>query len=120
MTIVSTVLITLVAVIHVYIMVLEMLLWTTPRGTRTFGISAEFAEQSRPLAANQGLYNGLLAAGLASSLFAADPVRGPGTVFLLLWVIIAGIFGAATVNKRIIVVQALPGVAALVAFLAAS
>lgn len=97
----------LVALLHVYILVLEMFLWTTPRGQKAFGITAEFAEQSRVLAANQGLYNGFLAAGLFWGLYLG--VEGHGVkVFFLSCVFIAGIYGAATANKRILFVQSLP------------
>jgi putative membrane protein len=106
----------LVIAIHLYIVVLEMLLWTTPTGRRAFGLSEEFAKQSKTLAANQGLYNGFLAAGLAYGLWRG----GQGhefVVFFLACVIIAGLFGAATASKKILFIQALPAAAALAAVL---
>ena len=109
----ATVLVLLVAAIHVYILVLEMLLWRTPRGLRAFGLDQAFADRSAPLAANQGLYNGFLAAGLLWGAVAADPVGFQVRVFFLGCVIVAGLFGAATVNRRILIVQALPAVIAL-------
>ena len=109
----ATVLVLLVAAIHVYILVLEMLLWRTPRGLRAFDLDQAFADRSAPLAANQGLYNGFLAAGLLWGAVAADPVGFQVRVFFLGCVIVAGLFGAATVNRRILIVQALPAVIAL-------
>jgi len=103
-----------VAALHGYILVLEMFLWRTPRGRKVFGTTAEFAEASAPLAANQGLYNGFLAAGLAWGLIAADPTGFRVKVFFLACVIVAGLYGAATVNRRILLVQALPAAVALI------
>ena len=120
MDILAAVLVAVVAAIHVYIVILEMVLWSTPRGLRAFGTDQAFADQSAPLAANQGLYNGFLVAGLVWGLLAADPVGFQVTVFFLGCVIVAGVFGAATVNPRILVVQAVPGAIALVAVLAAA
>ena len=99
----------LVALLHLYFMVLEMFLWTKPFGRRTFGLSAEFAAASKALAMNQGLYNGFLAAGLLWSLAAGLQAK----VFFLACVIVAGVFGALTVNRKILWVQALPGAIAL-------
>lgn len=108
---VAVVLVALVALLHVYFLVLEMFLWTTPTGRRTFGTTAEFADQSAALAKNQGLYNGFLAAGLAWGLVAEqEDVQ----VFFLACVIVAGLYGALTVNRRILLVQAVPAVVALV------
>jgi putative membrane protein len=110
---VANVLVLLVAALHVYFLVLEMFLWRTPRGMRAFGLDQAFADRSASLAANQGLYNGFLAAGLAWSVLAADPVGFQVKVFFLACVIVAGLFGAATVNRRIALVQALPAAIAL-------
>jgi putative membrane protein len=99
----------LVALLHVYFLVLEMFLWTTPRGMRVFGTTPEFAAASKSLAANQGLYNGFLAAGLIWGIFAGNPVK----IFFLACVIVAGAYGAATVNLKILWVQALPAAIAL-------
>jgi putative membrane protein len=111
-------LVAFVAIEHLYILVLEMFLWTRPAGLRTFGLTPEFAEQSAALAANQGLYNGFLAAGLIWSLVRKQdgfPIR----VFFLGCVIVAGIFGAVTAKPSILFVQAVPAIAALlVSFLA--
>ncbi|HKW37944.1 MAG TPA: DUF1304 domain-containing protein [Burkholderiales bacterium] len=101
----------LVALLHVYFLVLEMFLWTRPFGMKAFGITPEFAAASKALAANQGLYNGFIAAGLAWSVFlGSEPVAG----FFLGCVIAAGVFGAITVSMKIFWVQALPGIVALV------
>jgi putative membrane protein len=99
----------LVALLHLYFLVLEMFLCTKPFGRRTFGLSAEFAAASKALAMNQGLYNGFLAAGLLWSLAAGLQAK----VFFLACVIVAGVFGALTVNLKILWVQALPGAVAL-------
>ena len=120
MAIASNVVVALVALIHVYIVVLEMFLWQTPRGLKSFGIDAEFAARSATLAANQGLYNGFLAAGLVWGVLAGDPVGFQVTLFFLGCVIVAGIYGAATVSRRILVVQAVPAMIALVAVLVAA
>ncbi|MBX3532247.1 MAG: DUF1304 domain-containing protein [Rhizobiaceae bacterium] len=111
---VATVLIALVALIHVYIVVLEMLLWEQPTGRKVFRTTAEFAAQSKTLAMNQGLYNGFLVAGLAWGLWLGDAGFAV-KVFFLLCVLVAGLFGAATVSRRILYVQALPAALALVA-----
>jgi len=100
----------LVALLHVYFLILEMFLWTRPFGMKTFGLTPEFAAASRALAANQGLYNGFIAAGLAWSVFlGSDPI----CVFFLGCVIVAGVFGAITVSRKIFWVQGLPGIVAL-------
>ena len=114
MNVVAGVLVGLVAALHLYFLVLEMFLWTTPTGRRTFGLDPDFAERSRALAANQGLYNGFLVAGLIWGLVAD---RTDVQVFFLGCVVVAGVFGAATVNRRILLVQALPAAVALVAVL---
>ena len=111
----ATVAVLLVALLHVYFLVLEMFLWRTPRGRRAFGTDEAFAERSAALAANQGLYNGFLAAGLSWGAVAGDPVGFQVRLFFLGCVIVAGVYGAATVNRRILVVQALPAAIALAA-----
>ena len=108
----ANVAVALVALLHLYFLVLEMFLWDKPAGLRAFGHTREAAASSKVLAANQGLYNGFLAAGLlwGVSLGAAgNPVK----VFFLLCVVVAGIFGAATASRKILFVQALPGLIAL-------
>jgi len=119
MTVVADIVVGLVAAIHVYILVLEMFLWQTPRARAAFGTTPEFAAATAVLAANQGLYNGFLAAGLVFGLVASDAVAFPVTVFFLACVIVAGLYGAATASKRIIFVQALPAAVALVLVLVA-
>jgi putative membrane protein len=104
----------LVALLHLYFLVLEMFLWTKPYGRRVFGLTPEKAALTRSLAANQGLYNGFLAAGLAWGLWAGGGAEGHALkVFFLGCVIVAGIFGAATANRKILWVQAVPGAVAL-------
>lgn len=107
MALAANVVVGLVALLHVYILVLEMFLWTTPRGRKAFGLTPEFAEQTRVLAANQGLYNGFLAAGLLWGLW-LGPTGQSVKVFFLACVLVAGIYGAATANKRILFIQAVP------------
>ena len=117
MTLVANIAVGMVALLHVYFLVLEMFLWTRPFGRRTFGLTPEFAAASRSLAANQGLYNGFLAAGLFWSLPSADfPARA---TFFLGCVIVAGLYGGATASKGIFYFQALPGALALGAVLLA-
>jgi putative membrane protein len=117
MSILATGLVLLVVLIHVYIVILEMFLWRTERGRRAFGTDQEFADKSATLAANQGLYNGFLAAGLVWGLVAADPVGLQFKVFFLGCVTVAGVYGAATVSSRILFVQALPAAIALLVVL---
>ena len=100
----------IVALIHVYIVVLEMFLWERPTGLRTFGMDADFAAATRVLAANQGLYNGFLAAGLFWSLHTGDVHVQR---FFLGCVVTAGVYGALTANARILLIQAMPAVLAL-------
>ncbi|MFE2757021.1 DUF1304 domain-containing protein [Actinosynnema sp. NPDC059335] len=113
MQIAADVLTALVAAIHLYIVVLEMVLWTTPRGRAVFGTTPEFAAQSKVLAANQGLYNGFLAAGLVVALVVRGTTGFAFAVFFLVCVIVAGLYGAATVSRRILVVQSVPAAIAL-------
>jgi putative membrane protein len=115
---IASALVALVALLHLYFMALEMFLWDRPFGRRTFGLTPEFAAASRALAANQGLYNGFLAAGLAWGLWLGDAGR-PVQFFFLACVIVAGVFGALTVNRKILYVQALPAAVALVVLAAA-
>ena len=111
-------LVALVALIHLAILVMEMFLWETPQVRRIFGISPEFAANTRVLAANQGLYNGFLAAGLILALVRGIPGTGIDLAsFILACVIVAGLYGAATAARRILYVQALPAALALVAVL---
>ena len=114
MTHLATTLIVLVAALHLFFLVLEMFLWTRPYGRKVFRQSREAAEQSKVLAANQGLYNGFLAAGL---VWAAATGQRDVALFFLGCVVVAGLFGAATVNRRIFFVQALPALLAIAAVL---
>jgi len=105
----------LVALLHVYFLVLEMFLWTTPFGQKTFRRSREEQEQTKVLAKNQGLYNGFLAAGLCWSAVASDGTSAfPLRAFFLGCVLIAGLYGGATAARKIFFVQALPGAIGLV------
>ena len=117
MTVLAQILVGIVAALHLGFLVLEMFLWNTPRGRATFGTTPELAAESATLAANQGLYNGFLAAGLVWGLIAADPVGFQAKVFFLVCVIIAGLYGARTVSSRILLIQAGPAVLALAAVL---
>ena len=101
----------IVAALHAYFLVLEMFLWTTPVGQKTFKRTAEQQIETKALAQNQGLYNGFLAAGLVWSYWAGYDVR----VFFLVCVVVAGVYGAITASRSILFVQAIPGAAALAA-----
>ena len=116
MHLIATVLVLLVAVLHVYILVLEMFLWTRPLGLKTFRNTPEKAAMTKVLASNQGLYNGFLAAALFAGLAFGQPVL---VVFGLACVIVAGVYGAATVSRRIFFVQSVPAILALGAVLVA-
>lgn len=107
-----------VALFHLGILVMEMILWETPRVRSIFGTSREFAAATRTLAANQGLYNGFLAAGLLWSLAQGEAGQS-ALAFFLACVAIAGIFGGATVARRIFLVQGLPAIVALAALVLA-
>jgi len=108
-------LVAFVALIHLYILVLEMFLWRTPYGRKVFRLSDERADATAQLAANQGLYNGFLAAGLLWSLLSPADQLVPRATFFLACVAIAGLYGAATVMRRILYVQTVPAVVALAA-----
>ncbi|MEU6372422.1 DUF1304 domain-containing protein [Streptomyces sp. NPDC046909] len=116
---VANVLVALVAVLHAYILVMEMFLWQKKPGMSFHGFDREMAKATAPMAANQGLYNGFLAAGLVWGLIAADPTGFRAQVFFLSCVIVAGVYGAVTANIRILAAQALPGALALGAVLLA-
>jgi putative membrane protein len=112
---IANTLVALVAALHVYFLVLEMFLWTKPLGLKIFHNTPEKARDSQVLAANQGLYNGFLAAGLGWGLLHAAPAFAfQIKVFFLLCVIVAGFYGAASVNRRILYVQAAPALLALI------
>jgi putative membrane protein len=119
LTTLARIAVALMAALHVYILVLEMFLWTTPRGQRAFGLTPDFARATKALAANQGLYNGFLAAGLVWGL-ALGPAGHAVEIFFLACIIVAGVFGAATAARKILFVQAVPGAVALALVLAAA
>ena len=112
---IANIVVALVAALHVYFLILEMFLWTKPLGLKTFRNSLEKATDSAVLAANQGLYNGFLAAGLIWGLVQSVPAFAfLIKTFFLLCVIVAGIYGSATVSRRILYVQAAPAAIALI------
>ena len=113
---IASVLIALVALLHVYFMYLEMVAWDTPAGRKAFGLTPEFSAASKALAMNQGLYNGFLVAGLVWGLWLGEAGFAV-KVFFLACVLVAGLFGAATVGIKILYVQAVPGALALIALL---
>ena len=116
MTLLAAALVGLIALLHGYILVLEMFLWTTPRAMKAFGTTPEFAATTRDMAGNQGLYNGFLAAGLIWGL-----VTGSAAIqlFFLACVAVAGLYGAATANRRILFIQTVPAALAALAVLLA-
>ncbi len=118
MTTVTNLAVALVALLHLGFLILEMFLWSKPLGLRTFGLTPEFAKASKALAANQGLYNGFLVAGLVWGLSLGE-AENAIKIFFLICVVVAGVFGALTANPRILWVQALPGAIALALVLAA-
>jgi putative membrane protein len=112
---IANIVVTLVALLHVYFLVLEMFLWTKPQGLKAFRLSLEKATDSAVLAANQGLYNGFLAAGLFWGLVHPTPAFAfQIKAFFLSCVIVAGVYGAATVSRRILYMQAAPAALALI------
>jgi len=114
---IATILTGIVAVLHVYFLILEMFLWDKPTGQKAFGNTAEFARATKTLAANQGLYNGFLAAGLGWGL-ALGPSGMAVKAFFLGCIVVAGVFGALTANRKILLIQALPAALALIALIA--
>ena len=114
---IANVLIGLVALLHLYFMYLEMVAWDTPAGRKAFKLTPEFSAASKALAMNQGLYNGFLVAGLVWGLWLGD-AGFEIKIFFLGCVIVAGLFGAATVGIKILYVQAVPALLALAALLA--
>lgn len=109
---ISNILITLIAALHIYILVLEMFLWDTPRGQRAFHLTPDFSKQTKVLAANQGLYNGFIAAGLITGLLMGEDGFA-FKLFFLICIAIAGIYGAATSNRKILFVQTVPAIVGL-------
>lgn len=120
MSIIANVFVALVALEHFYILVLQMFMWTSPRGRKAFRMSPQKAEATQVLAANQGLYNGILAAGLVWSLVQRDPMFAfQLKLFFVGAVITAGLYGGLTVSRRIALVQAVPAIIAFVLVLLA-
>jgi putative membrane protein len=109
----ADIVVALVALLHVYFLVLEMFLWTRAFGRKVFGLTPEFAQASKVLAANQGLYNGFLAAGLFWGLTLGQDGTGV-KVFFLACVLVAGLYGAATASRKILFVQGVPGALGLI------
>lgn len=114
MSLVADAIVALLALIHVYILVLEMFLWDTPKGRKAFGLTPEFSAATKVLAANQGLYNGFLAAGLIWGLWLGDEGFGV-KVFFLACIGVAGLYGAATATRKILFIQAVPAALGLMA-----
>jgi len=112
MTLLANILVGLIALFHIYFLVLEMFLWDKPQGLKTFGHTLESASASKTLAMNQGLYNGFLAAGLLWGLGLGE-AGGSIKIFFLACVLIAGVFGGLTASRKILFVQALPAAVAL-------
>ncbi|MFI5304935.1 MAG: DUF1304 domain-containing protein [Nitrospiria bacterium] len=113
MTIIANIAVALVALLHLYFMILEIFFWDKPLGLRVFALTPEFAKASKVLASNQGIYNGFLFAGCVWGLIlgaSGNPIK----IFFLCCVVVAGVFGALTANRKILWIQALPGVTALV------
>ncbi len=118
MSMVANSVIAAIALLHLWFLILEMFLWTKPAGRRAFGLSAELARQTKALAANQGLYNGFLAAGLVWGLSLGSAGLGV-KIFFLGCVLLAGIFGGLTASRKILWIQALPALIALALLLPA-
>ncbi|NRA68052.1 MAG: DUF1304 domain-containing protein [Pseudobacteriovorax sp.] len=114
MTIINTILVILVALLHFYFLYLEMFLWTKPRTRKIFGLTESFANESVKLAANQGMYNGFLASGLVYGLLIGDhPAGQPIIVMNLVFVCVAAVYGAYSVSRKILFVQGAPALLAL-------
>jgi putative membrane protein len=116
MSLAANIVIGLIALMHLWFLVLEMFLWTRPSGLQAFHMTLEFAKQTKAMAANQGLYNGFLAAGLAWGLY----LGGSGfaiKTFFLICVLVAGVFGGLTASRKILLIQALPASIGLVLLL---
>ena len=116
MSVIASISVALIALLHVYILVLEMFLWTTPRGRKAFGLTADFASKTKALAANQGLYNGFLAAGLVWGLLHpvsefAEQIQ----LFFLLCITVAGVYGGITAKPKIFFIQSVPALVAILA-----
>lgn len=120
MSLLASILVALVALLHVYILVLEMFLWTKPQGLKAFRMRPEQAEATKVMAANQGLYNGFLAAGLIWALVHPNPdFSYQLKLFFLGCVFVAALYGAVSVNRRILFIQGLPALVAAICVLSA-
>jgi putative membrane protein len=108
MSTIATIVIAIIALMHMWFLILEMFLWDKPTGRRAFGLTAEFAAQSKVLAANQGLYNGFLAAGLIWGLLLGNAEGTHVKIFFLACVLIAGVYGGFTATRKVLWIQALP------------
>jgi len=113
MSLAATLVIVLVALLHLWFLILEMFLWSRPSGRRAFGLTEEFAQQSKVLAANQGLYNGFLAAGLAWGLCLDGTEALHVKTFFLACILVAGLYGGLTATRKVLWVQALPALVGL-------
>ena len=111
---ISKILILLIALLHVYILILEMFLWQTPKGLKAFGNTPEKAQITKPLAQNMGLYNGFLAAGLLWTLFATAELYQSLAYFFLGCVLVAGVYGSITASRKILFIQAIPALVAII------
>jgi putative membrane protein len=118
MSIAATVVIVIIALLHLWFLVLEMFLWNKPSGRRAFGLRPEFAEESKVLAANQGLYNGFLAAGLAWGLWLDGSEGLHVKLFFLGCVLVAGLYGGLTATRKVLWIQAAPAALGLALVLA--
>lgn len=112
MALIANIAVSIVALLHLYFMILEIFFWDKPFGLRVFGLTPEFAKASKALASNQGIYNGFLCAGLVWGM-SLGTSGNPIKIFFLGCVVVAGVFGALTANRKILWVQALPGAVAL-------
>lgn len=111
---ISKILILLIALLHVYILILEMFLWQTPRGLKAFGNTPEKAQITKPLAQNMGLYNGFLAAGLLWAAIAPAELYQSLAYFFLGCVLVAGVYGSITASRKILFIQAIPALVAII------
>lgn len=111
---ISKIIILLIALLHVYILILEMFLWQTPKGLKAFGNTPEKAQITKPLAQNMGLYNGFLAAGLLWTLFATTELYQSLAYFFLGCVLVAGVYGSITASRKILFIQAIPALVAII------
>ena len=118
MSMLANIVVAIIALMHVWFLILEMLLWDKPTGRRAFGTSAEYAAQTKVLAANQGLYNGFLAAGLLWGLILGGPEGTHVKLFFLVCVLVAGLYGGFTATRKVLWIQGLPAVIGIALVLA--